>query len=40
VLIETGYWPPQIPFDMEELATVVSVINQQRKEERNRGRKR
>ena len=34
MLVETGYWPPQIPFDLVELNTVVEVINENRKQAR------
>jgi hypothetical protein len=27
--VATGYWPPQIPFEGRELATVVSILNEQ-----------
>jgi len=31
VLVETGYWPAEVPFDAAELATVVSVLNERAK---------
>lgn len=29
--METGFWPETVPFDTEELATVVTVINDRAK---------
>jgi hypothetical protein len=33
--VATGYFPPHLEFDFQELATVVSVLNEQRKEINN-----
>lgn len=40
MLVETGYWPGSIPFEADELATVVAVLNERAKAARkaNRGR--
>jgi len=38
VLVVTGYWPHHIPFDSQDLATVIDVLNEQAKESK-RGRK-
>jgi hypothetical protein len=27
----TGYWPPNVEFDNNDLATVIKVINESRK---------
>jgi hypothetical protein len=27
VLVETGFWPGNVPFEQEELMTVVKVLN-------------
>jgi hypothetical protein len=34
VLVSTGYWPPDIPFDGQALATVVSILNEQARKQR------
>lgn len=31
VLVATGYWPPTIPFEGRDLATVVKILNKQAK---------
>jgi hypothetical protein len=32
VLVVTGYWPQEIPFDSDDLATVIDVLKEQAKE--------
>jgi hypothetical protein len=32
VLVETGFWPETVPFEADELATVVAVINDRAKQ--------
>jgi hypothetical protein len=32
VLAATGYWPPQIPFEESDLATVVKILKEQNKQ--------
>jgi hypothetical protein len=34
VLVSTGYWPPQIPFEGRDLATVVTILNEQARKQR------
>jgi len=31
ILAETGYWPREIPFDLDCAITVIDVINDQQK---------
>jgi hypothetical protein len=31
VLVATGYFPPNIPFEASDMATVIEIINEQRK---------
>jgi hypothetical protein len=31
VLVTTGWWPPDIEFDLQDLSTVVRIINESRK---------
>jgi hypothetical protein len=31
LLVECGWWPPQIEFDVPDLNTCISIINEQRK---------
>jgi len=28
VLVSTGYWPPEVPFTMKDLNTVLEVIKE------------
>jgi len=30
VCAATGYWPPDIPFELDDLATVIQAINRDR----------
>jgi hypothetical protein len=39
VLVVTGFWPHDIPFDSQDLATVIDVLKEQAKEAK-RARKR
>jgi hypothetical protein len=39
VLVVSGYWPPEITFDSQDLATVIDVLKEQAKEAK-RARKR
>jgi len=32
VLVATGWFPPQIEFDFDDLSTVVEVLNEQAKQ--------
>jgi hypothetical protein len=32
VLVVTGYWPQQLEFDSQDLATVIDVLKEQAKE--------
>jgi hypothetical protein len=32
VLVATSFWPQDIPFDSQDLATVIDVLNEQAKE--------
>lgn len=31
MVLQTGYWPPSVPFDAKELMTVVEEFNYQQK---------
>jgi hypothetical protein len=31
MLVATGYWPPHIPFDEADLATVLKILKDQNK---------
>jgi len=31
LLVETGWWPPQIPFEIQDMNTVIDVINKSRR---------
>jgi len=31
VLVETGFWPPDVTFTTKDLSTVLEVINESRK---------
>jgi len=28
--VQTGYWPPDIPYDLDVLATVVAIADEQK----------
>jgi len=34
VLVETGWWPPDIGFEVDDMATVIDVINEARKKQK------
>jgi hypothetical protein len=34
MLVAVGYWPREIEFEMQDLATVIEVLNNQAKESR------
>ena len=37
VLVATGYWPPQVPFEMKEALTVIDEL-EKRNKANSRGR--